>query len=127
MKKSTTVMALALIFNTGAAQAAPGDMSVATFLSKADALAAKGFMALLSPDYKLLKSEATAGGLAYRARLQGERAAGHPSSCPPHPAPINSATLISHLKSYPETARMRTSMKAAMADLFVKTWPCSRG
>lgn len=126
MKKSTAAMALALMLNASAVQAAPGDMNVATFLAKADALRAKGFMALLSPDYKTLKVEATAGGLAYRARLKGEQTAGHPSSCPPHPTSINSTALMSHLKSYPEAARTRTSMKAAMADLFMKTWPCGK-
>ncbi len=110
----------------GAALAASGDMSVATFIAKADALRAKGFMALMSPDYRLLKREATGAALAYRARLNAERAGGHPSSCPPKPAPINSTMLLAHLKSYPDSQRARTPMNSAMGDLFIKTWPCAR-
>ena len=49
---------------TGTAAAAAGDMSVATFLAKADALKAKGPLALLSSDIKLLQGEGQAAGAA---------------------------------------------------------------
>lgn len=58
------------------------------------------------------------------ARLQGERAVGKPSSCPPKGTKVTSDQLIAHLRSYPEPARARTNMRTAMADLFIKTWPC---
>ncbi len=116
-------MILSLLTATPAL-AAPGDISVANFLAKADALQAKGAMALLSSDYKLLKSEGQAAGQAYRLRLKDERVAGKPSSCPPQPAPVNSNTLIAHLRTYPVEHRGHISLKNAMADLFVKTWPC---
>lgn len=121
MKQWLAILALA---SASAAAAAPGDMSVATFLAKADALRAKGFMALMSSDYKVLKAEGTAAGQAYRARLNAERAAGKPSSCPPTPARVDSNMVLAHLRSYPEAARPRITMKTAMADLFAKTWPC---
>ena len=106
------------------ALAAPGNISVASFLAKADALRTKGAMALFSSDYKLLQSEGKAAGQAYRLRLNGERAKGKPSSCPPQPAPVNSNTLMAHLRTYPVEHRDHISLKTAMADLFVKTWPC---
>ena len=108
------------------ALAATGEMSIATFLSKADALRAKGPMALFSSDMNVLKAEGEAAGAAYRARLQAERAAGKPSSCPPPggKARMNSDQLIAHLRSYPEGARPRVTMKAAMADYFIRTYPC---
>jgi hypothetical protein len=106
------------------ALAAPGDMSVATFLAKADALRAKGAMALFSSDYKLLQSEGRAAGQAYRVRLAGEQSQGKPSSCPPKPAPVGSDTLLAHLRSYPAEHRGHIPMRTAMADLFIKTWPC---
>lgn len=106
------------------AAAAPGDMSVSAFLAKADSLKAKGAMALFSSDFKLLKSEGEAAGDAYRARLNAERAAGRPSSCPPKGTRVSSDTLLAHLRSYPEPQRPRTSMKQAMADLFARSYPC---
>jgi hypothetical protein len=56
------------------ALAAGGEMSVATFLAKADALKARGIMALGSSDIGLLRAEGQAAGEAYRARLESERA-----------------------------------------------------
>ena len=115
---------LVAALTAGAAQAATGAMPVAVFLAKADALKAKGLGALGSPDIGLLKAEGQAAGQAYRARLQAERAAGKPSSCPPKGAKVNSRQLIAHLRSYPEAARARTDMRTAMADFFIKTYPC---
>ncbi|NBW74685.1 MAG: hypothetical protein EBR34_02680 [Sphingomonadaceae bacterium] len=106
------------------AAATTGDMSVAAFLSKADALRAKGLMALGSPDIKLLRAEGQAAGMAYGVRLQQERAAGKPSSCPPKGARPGSNEVLSHLRTYPAEKRAAINMKAAMADYFIKTYPC---
>ena len=100
-------------------------MSAAAFLAKADALRAKGPMALLSGDMKVLKAEGQAAGLAYRARLKADKAAGKPPhSCPPPKSRINSTQVIEHLRAYSPTTRTRTTMKMAIADLMVKTYPC---
>ena len=104
--------------------AASGEMSVATFLAKADALVAKGFMALASSDIGLLKSEGGSAAAAYRARLDQERGAGHPSSCPPRSATVGQTQLLSHLRSYPAAVRAGTTMRTAFADYFIKTYPC---
>jgi hypothetical protein len=106
------------------ALAAAGDMSVATFLAKADALEKKGAMALFSSDIKVLKAEGTAAGKAYRARLDRERAAGNPSSCPPKGTKVDSDQLLAHLRSYPAAQRPSISMKTAFADMFIKKYPC---
>ena len=113
-----------LLIAAPAAAAATEDMSVATFLSKADALKAKGFMALGSSDIKLLREEGQAAGMAYGARLQQERAAGKPSSCPPKGTRPSSNQVLDHLRAYPAAKRASISMKAAMADYFIKTYPC---
>ena len=97
--------------------AAPGDMTVATFLGKADALKAKGAAALFSSDIKVLRAEGEAAGGAYKARLTHEKAAGRPSSCPPKGARVNSDQLLAFLRTYPEAVRPRVSMKQAMAGL----------
>lgn len=125
MKRLVATVSLALV--AAPAFAVPGDMSVATFLAKADALRAKGAFALLSPDINLLRSEGTAAGQAYRAQLARERADGRPSSCPPKGAKIGSDQLIGHLRTYPAAARPRTTMRVAMADFVIKTFPCPQG
>lgn len=106
------------------AHATTGEMSVATFLARADALRAKGAMALFSPEMKTLKAEGMAAGMAYRSRLGAERAAGKPSSCPPKGANVGSDQLLGHLRSYPAAARPQTTMRTALADFFIKTYPC---
>jgi hypothetical protein len=60
LKKKLLAAALLAIVPLGAANA----MDVATFLGKADALQKKGMMALMSSDYKLLKSEIQTNGAA---------------------------------------------------------------
>lgn len=100
-------------------------MPVATFLAKADALRAKGPMALFSRDYGLLKTEATAAAAAYRERLKIERAQGRPSSCPPAKAPFASDDVLEQMRSYPAGVRDRITVADAMADLFRKRYPCA--
>jgi hypothetical protein len=114
-------MAMAL---AAPALAAGGEMSVATFLAKADALKAKGIMALGSSDIGLLRSEGQAAGEAYKLRLEAERQAGKPSSCPPKGTRPTSNQIMTHLRTYPEPARPRTTTKTAIADYFIRTWPC---
>lgn len=104
--------------------AAPGDMSVAAFLAKVSALKAKGLGALFSSDIGLLKSEAMAAGKGYRDRLRQERAAGHPSSCPPTPTKVGQEMWLGHLNSYPAASRGAISLNRAMADMFAKNFPC---
>ena len=106
--------------------AAPGDMSAADFLTRADKLKAKGPMALLSSDFKHLKGEAEAAGASYRARLKADKAAGHPPHrCPPRKAAMNSDELLAHLRSYPEARRPSITMKVAFAELMRKKYPCA--
>lgn len=124
MKFARKAIAAAMVLLVATPAFATGEMNVATFLAKADALKAKGMGALFSPDMKLLKSEGQAAGQAYRQRLTTERAAGHPSSCPPQGARVSSDDLLAFLRTYPEAQRPRVTMNAAMADFFIRKWPC---
>lgn len=126
MRRPILSSALLALLLAAPAAANTGEMSVATFLSKADALRAKGLMALGSPDMKLLRAEGQAAGMAYGVRLQQERAAGKPSSCPPKGARPGSSEVLSHLRTYPAERRGAINMKTAMADYFIKTYPCGR-
>lgn len=123
MKRVAPILALAALAATPAL-AAGGNMSVATFLAKADALKAKGAMALFSSDIKVLQQEGQDAGMAYKAQLDAERAAGHPSSCPPKGVRPSSDQVLAHLRSYPADQRPRISMRTAIGDMFKKTWPC---
>lgn len=125
MKRAGLCFAMVMLF-TGPAHAAPGDMSVATFLAKVSALKAKGVAALFSSDVKLLREEATAAGVAYRSRLDREQAAGKPSSCPPKPTKVSQDMWLGHLNSYSVAQRGQINLHRAMADMFAKTWPCRR-
>ena len=105
--------------------AADGDMSVATFLEKADKLKKKGAFALLSSDMKVLKREATASGAAYRAKLKADKEAGRtPHSCPPEKGALNSDELLAHYQSYPASQRSRVTVRQGFFDLMKKRYPC---
>ncbi len=128
MVRKAVILAIALVLAPLPAFAAPGDMSVAAFLERADRLQAMGMRAMFSSDVGVLKAEGQAAAVAYRARLAADRSAGRPPhSCVPSGTKINSDALIAHLRSYPAAQRQTTSMKMAMADMFAKTYPCPRG
>ncbi len=118
------LMPLLAITLAGPAQAAGGDISVAAFLARADALMAKGPFALLAKDYKLLRAEGEAAGAAYQARLAQEREQGQASSCPPRKARPSNSQFLDHLRGYPAAARPATNMRKAMADYFIRAYPC---
>ena len=126
MKLVVVLGLIALILPAATAFAAPGDMSVATFLVKANALKNKGPLALFSGDVKVLQAEAKGGAMAYRAQLASERKVGRPSSCPPAKAALNSDDLLAQMESYPQSARANIPVRAAMADLFKKRFACGK-
>ena len=125
LKRGITMLAASLAL-AAPALAAPGDMNVGLFLAKADALKAKGALAMFSGDIDLLKAEGKAAAEAYKARLIKERAAGRPSSCPPPGTGLDTTELLGFLRSYPANVRPRVSMKQAMAEFFIRKYPCPR-
>lgn len=120
------ILAFAAALVAAPVAAAPGDMDVATFLTKAEKLEKKGALALLSGDLKLLKREVEAAGNAYSVRYKADEAAGRaPHSCPPKgKMSLSSDQLMTHLRSYPVARRGSTTIKAAFADLMKKRYPC---
>lgn len=118
-------LGLAICLSAVAVNAAPGDMSVATFLAKAEKLQAKGMMALMSSDIRVLKAEADAAGTKYRSMIKTDAANNRPPhSCPPAKATFNSDDLMKHLKGYTITERQKTNITTATADLMKKRYPC---
>ena len=126
MRKTYVVLALASVISLMTpAWAGAGDMSVATFLEKAERLQKKGPLALLSKDLKLLQAEMKGTAQSYRAKVVADKKAGLvPHSCPPAEARMNSDELLAHLRSYPVQARSKTTISTAFADLMKKRYPC---
>lgn len=111
---------------TGAhVSAATGDMTVAAFLGKYEALRKKGLFALGSPDIAALKAEGEAAGMAYSARLKADRAAGRPPhSCTPPGGRLSQNEFLKGIQQYPLAARDQVTLKMAVADLMQKKYPC---
>jgi hypothetical protein len=102
--------------------AAAQNMPVSSFLAKADALAAKGMMAMFSSDVTALKDEIKAASTAYRA----SPASRAPRSCPPVPgqAKVSSDEIIAAFRAMPLAQRTTTSVKSAFTDFMVRRYPC---
>ena len=99
-------------------------MPVSTFLAKANALKAKGAMALFSSDIGLLKKEIQNSAKALRAEQLADQKAGRKSTlCLPAKAAVNSNELLAHFNSIP-AAQRNMSVKAGFAGLMRKKFPC---
>lgn len=122
MRTILAIMASAALLLPASAQA----MSVAEFLAKANALKAKGFLAMGSPDIKLLRTEVERASDTYRSDLATAKAAGRaPHSCPPPKgkARIGSKELIAEFEAIP-AAQRGISVKSAFYAMMKKRFPC---
>ncbi len=104
---------------------AHAEMSVSTFLAKADALKAKGMMAMLSSDVGLLKSEMQSSVQSFKADEAAAKAAGRPlTACVPPKTKLDSDEMISFFRTIPAQQATRTSLKAALGAMLRKRYPC---
>ena len=116
---------IAVLALAAPAVAAPGDMSVAAYLAKAESLRGQGMAGLVSDDLGKLREEARGAGRAYRARLAADKAAGKPPrACPPAQIGLQPDQLLAHLRTYPVARRSRITLNTAMAEWIEKTYPC---
>lgn len=102
-------------------------MTVAEFLAKADALKAKGMMAMMSSDISVLRSEMQAATTAYRTDVDAARAKGVTTlGCPPPKgqANISSDMVIADFAALPKPAQQRTTVKAGLYAFMTKRFPC---
>jgi hypothetical protein len=121
-KVAAGLAGIALAISPVAAQA----MSVADFLSKADALKAKGIFAMGSPDIATLRGEVTSAANAYRADLAADAAAKRtPRACPPprNQTKVTSDDIIASFRAIPAGQR-GVSVKAAFYRFMDKRFPC---
>ena len=115
------ILAAMLLALPGAAQA----MDIATFLGKADALEKKGFTAMFSSDFKLLKKEVETASLALRAeRLAAPKAGRRPAYCPPPRSGLNSDEILAYFRTIPVAARPRMQVREGLLGLLVRKYPC---
>jgi hypothetical protein len=102
-------------------------MTVAEFLARADALKAKGMMAMMSSDLPVVKGEMQAATTAYRTDVDAARAKGRTDlGCPPPKgqAKISSDMIMADLAAIPKAAQARTTVKTALYDAMRKRYPC---
>lgn len=121
MYRKFLVAALAVVVPIGALHA----MTVAVFLEKADALQARGMMAMFSSDIGLLKGEVTSAGAALRAETAAARRAGRPPAfCAPERVRMSSNELLAFFRALPPAQRQRLEVRDAMRFYMVRRFPC---
>ncbi len=104
---------------------APGDMSVAAFLARSDAILRFGPLAMATPEASRLKGEVVATARRYKARIDAERRAGRrTTSCPPETGTLTPEQWLAHLRSYPASRRRAVSIYTAFDALMQKRYPC---
>jgi hypothetical protein len=102
-------------------------MSVAEFLTKADALKASGMFAMMSSDIRVLGDEVKAAGTDYRADVTTARAQGRTDlGCPPPKGQvkINTEDLLNAFRAVPAPQRAGTSVKTAFYRFMKYRFPC---
>jgi hypothetical protein len=105
---------------------AAGAMPVSIFLQKADALQAKGMMALFSSDYKLLEAEVVRASQQLRDERIAAKAAGRrPAYCPPEgKGGLGSNEILKAFHTIPAEKQPRTDVKDALRALLARKYPC---
>ena len=93
-------------------------MTAADFLAKADALKAKGMMALFSSDLGLLKAEVGAASQAWRAQAKP------PLACAPARVQLNDQQIYDLVAAVPVAERATTSVRTAMIAGMNRKFPC---
>ena len=117
------VLACALL----ALPVAASSMTVAEFLARAEALKAKGMMAMMSSDLPVIRGEMQAATSTYRADVDAARAKGRTDlGCPPPKgqAKISSDTIMADLAAIPKAAQAKMTVKAGLYAAMAKRYPC---
>lgn len=102
-------------------------MTVAEFLTRANALKAKGMMAMMSSDLPVIRGEMQAATAAYRIDVDAARAKGRTDlGCPPPKgqAKMSSDIIMADLAAIPKPVQAKTTVKTALYDLMRKRYPC---
>ena len=118
---TTTLAIAAALFGSTAVEAA---MNVGTFLARAAPLRANPLMALMSPDYTVLKGEADAATRELKTDAAARKAAGKPPiACIPEGQSIGINDMLDGLDAL-SPADKRLSLKDGYARVLAKRFPC---
>jgi hypothetical protein len=122
MKFSSIFIALAVLPITPAlAQSMP----LSTFMAKADALEAKGPLALMSSDLPIIKKEVKTSMVNYRTMIDGQKAARKPlHSCPPAKGKLDSDEMMAAFRAVPVAQRKSINVQTALFAMMKKRYPC---
>jgi hypothetical protein len=118
MTKRIGAAALAALFLCAPVHA----MSAGEFLAKADALKAKGMMAIFSSDLGVLKAEFTADAQAWRAQVTP--AGRPPNACPPAAVRMSDEEIYALVAAVPPAQRATTSTRDAVIAGLNRRFPC---
>lgn len=100
-------------------------MPLSTFLAKADALEAKGPLALMSSDLPIIKKEVKTSMVNYRTFINGQKAAGKPPhSCPPVKGSLDSDEMMAAFRAVPVAQRKSVNVQTALFAMMKKRYPC---
>ena len=121
MRIQVIAAACALLVSTSAAA-----MPVSIFLQKADALRAKGPLALFSGDIKLLMDQIKADSAQLRAeRLAAKAANQKPAFCPPDSGvKLSDKDIMGAMQAVPVPQRPHIQTKDAMRGYMARRFPC---
>jgi hypothetical protein len=124
--RSGVMVAVALAIAAPAiAVPALAEMTVDTFLLRADRARAFGPRAFMSPDYIALKSELQRVARRYTAEVKASRAAGKvPHSCLPPNPDLTPEHLVVHMRTIAPRQRPTTTVRTAVYSLLKKRYPC---
>lgn len=99
-------------------------MTVGAFIARASALRANPLVAIVSPDFPLLRAEAQRAAAQLRAERDARRAAGKPPiACPPAGQSIGMMEMLDGLAALP-AADQRLPLKDGYAREIARRFPC---
>jgi hypothetical protein len=103
-------------------------MNAQEFFKRAQALKAKGAMALLSRDLKPMIREAKSAGMKARAtRLAAVAAGRSPRYCPPKGSKrLGNEEFMRGMEAIPLAERMEIDLTEAITRMLVRKYPCNR-
>ena len=102
-------------------------MPVQTFLTKVEALQAKGLGAMFSNDFRLLSNAIKADAKALKAEREAAKASGRtPAYCPKGRVVLKSSEIVGAMRAVAPADRARTETRDALRAYFARRFPCPR-
>jgi hypothetical protein len=119
-------MRIKVIFAIGlfCVAAAANAMTAQTFYTKALALKRQGNLAILSSDYRLLKSEIQVAAKSVKAENATAAANGKPLYCAPANVKIDPDQVIAAFGAIPASRRKTMTVRAAWREIAIRKYPC---